>query len=439
MSAFTQERGDRYAKSRLLNERASGPLAAGVTTAFRAFERPVPLFIAEASGAHLVDADGNRYVDYVCGFGPIILGHGHEVVSDAVARAARTLQQVGGQHEGEIRLAERLCELVPSFERIRLGMSGSEGSHAAIRLARAATGRPLIVKFAGHYHGWFDGILVGTASLPPGLAESAGQPQSSVADIVLIEWNDVEAIRDLFARVGDRIAAVITEALPCNQGVIYPADGYLEELRALTESAGSLLIFDEVVTGFRVGLGGAQTLFGVTPDLTVVAKAMGNGFPISAFGGRADLMDLVASNKVLHAGTFNGGGISVAAANATIDVLSSDPGIYERMRRLGQLLMTGLEKAGDAVGLRLVAQGPGPVFFTWFLEEGGVTTYRDHRRANGGRYARFAELLLNEGTRVIPAGRWYLNAAHTDDDVAQTLAATERALAVLVHEERHGE
>ncbi len=146
------------------------------------------------------------------------------------------------------------------------------------------------MKFAGHYHGLFDGILVGTANLPPGLAESAGQPQSSVADIVLIEWNDVEAVRDLFARDGDRIAAVITEALPCNQGVIYPADGYLEELRALTESAGSLLIFDEVITGFRVGLGGAQTLFGVTPDLTVVAKAMGNGCPISAFGGRADLI-----------------------------------------------------------------------------------------------------------------------------------------------------
>lgn len=437
MSVLAQERGDRYAQSRLLYERALRPLAAGVTTAFRAHERPVPLFIAEASGSHLVDADGNRYVDYVCGFGPIILGHGHEVVADAVGRAARTLQQVGGQHEGEVRLAERLCELVPSFERIRLAMSGSEGIHAAIRLARAATGRPLIVKFAGHYHGWLDGVLVGTASLPPGLVESDGLPQSAVADVVLIEWNEVEVIRDLFARAGDRIAAVITEALPCNQGVMYPADGYLEELRALTESAGSLLIFDEVVTGFRVGIGGAQTLFGVTPDLTVVAKAMSNGFPVSAFGGRADLMNLVASNQVLHAGTFNGGGISVAAANATIDVLSGDPGIYERMGRLGQRLMTGLENAADAVGLRLVTQGPGPVFFTWFLEEGGVSTYRDHRRADGGRYARFAELMLNEGTRVIPVGRWYLNAAHTDADIDETLAAAERAFAVLARE-RHG-
>jgi len=417
-----------YAHSEELHQRASRVLAGGVSTAFRLYERPVPLFMAEARGSKVVDVDGNEYVDFACGFGPVILGHADEDVTAAVAQAAAGVQQVGAQHLGEVELAELLCEVVPAFELVRLGSSGSEAVHAALRLARGVTGRPLVVKFAGHYHGWFDGVLAGTAHLPPTLPESRGQNPSALADLVLTDWNDIAALEALFASAGDRIAAVIMEPFPCNQGCMFPAPGYLEAVRRLTQSAGSLLIFDEVITGFRIGLGGAQEATGVTPDLGIVAKAMANGFPISAFGGRRELMDLASDNRVLHAGTFNGGGISVAAALATIRRLKdSDGEIHARLERLGGRLMEGLESLGAEHGHRMVTQGPGPVFFSWFLEEGGVDSYRDHLRADSARYARLAELMLAEGVRVIPAGRWYLNGAHSDEDVDRTLEAADAA------------
>ena len=421
-----------FDRSTELHQRACGSLAGGVSTAFRMFERPVPLFIREASGSHLVDEDGNEYVDYVCGFGPVILGHGHPGVAGAVAAAAANVQQVGAQYRAELELAERLCEVVPAFERVRLALAGSEAIHAALRLARAATGRPLVVKFAGHYHGWLDSILTGTSHLPPALPETAGQLPSALADVVVANWNDEDELRRVVADAGDRLAAVIMEPFPCNMGVIPPRPGYLELARELTREAGALLVFDEVISGFRVAPGGAQELFGVVPDLAVVAKALGNGFPVSAFGGRADLMDAVATNRSMHAGTFNGGGVSVAAASATLDALLGDDGAtYERMRALGKRLMDGLVARAADAGHRLVAQGPGPVFFTWFLESGGVERFQDHLEADAALYARLAEQLLSEGVRVIPAGRWYLTAAHTEEDIERTLDAVERALARL--------
>ena len=426
----TAHRG--FARSRALHARASEVLAGGVSTAFRMFERPVPLFIEQASGAELVDVDHNRYVDFVAGFGPIVLGHADPAVGSAVTEAGARPQQVGAQHENEIRLAEALCEHVPAFESVRLALSGSEAIQAALRLARAATGRPLVLKFAGHYHGWLDSVFTATSHGSPGFPESGGQSSAALADLRVIEWNDEQALREAFATAGDRLAAVVMEALPCNQGVIHPRDGYLELARELCDEHGSVLIFDEVITGFRLGLGGAQALTGVTPDLAIVAKAMGNGYPISAFGGRADLMALVATNRVVHAGTYNGGGASVAAALATIERLR-DPGFaaHDRMRRLGRRLMDGLRESAARHGHRLIAQGPGPVFFTWFHDLDEVTCYREHRLADGGRYARWAELLLSEGVRVIPAGRWYLTAAHTDAHIDETLAAAERAFAGL--------
>ncbi len=426
-----EEELERYAGSRALHARAARTLAGGVSTAFRLYERPVPLFIREARGAHLTDVDGREYVDFVCGYGPVVLGHGHEPVAAAVADAALRLQQVGAQHEAEIELAEILCERVPAFEVVRYSMSGSEAIHAALRLARGATGRPLVVKFAGHYHGWLDNIFSATAHLGPALPESVGQTTSSLADLVVCDWNDAEALEQLFDAAGDRIAAVIMEAIPCNQGVLYPAPGYLERVRELTAQAGSVLMFDEVITGFRLGLGGAQAATGVTPDLAIVAKAMANGFPISAFGGSRALMEAVAANRVVHAGTFNGGGISVAAALATIRELAGAPDVYDRMHGLGGRLLAGLEEVARRHGHRLVTQGPGSVFFAWFLDEGQVSGYRDHLRADAGKYGRFAELMLEEGVRVIPAGRWYLSAAHDEDDIDRALEAADRALARL--------
>jgi glutamate-1-semialdehyde 2,1-aminomutase len=319
---------------------------------------------------------------------------------------------------------------VPCYETVRFSLSGSEAVHGAIRLARGITGRPLVVKFAGHYHGWLDEMYTGIAGGPPPVPESDGQGPGAIASVRLIDWNDGNELRRLFAQVGDQIAAVIMEPLPCNQGVIWPESGYLELARELTANAGSLLIFDEVITGFRIGLGGAQERYRVSPDLAVVAKAMGNGFPISAFGGSAELMEPVAKNAVVHAGTYNGGGISVAAAMATLDRLTADEPVYERMTALGERLMAGLVDAAISHGHQFTAQGPGPVFFGWFAER-EVRSFRDHLDADAEKYARFAELMLDAGVRIIPAGRWYLSAVHDEDDVDRALDAADRAFAAL--------
>ncbi len=314
-----------FRRSSALRERASQVLPAGVSTSFRAAEKPVPLFFERAQGATMVDVDGNAYIDYVCGFGPIILGHSHPEVAEAVARAAGRLVQLGGQHEGEVELAERLVRHVPSFEMVRPTMSGSEAAHAAIRLARAATGRSIVVKFAGQYHGWLDGVLGATRRLPPLLPESLGQPASALAEMVAIEWNDREALERVLTGSGDQVAALIMEPYPCNGGVIPPEPGFVEAARELTRACGAVLIFDEVISGFRLGLGGAQRELGVTPDLTIVAKAMANGVPIAAFGGRRDLMELLVDGRVSHAGTYNGGGISVAAPSRPWTCSSGSP------------------------------------------------------------------------------------------------------------------
>ncbi len=429
------------ARSRALHERAVKSLSGGVSTAFRLSERPVPLSFKRASGAHLVDVDDRTYIDYVCGYGPVILGHGHEEVAAAVSEAAHGMQQIGGQHVGEVELAETLCRVVPAFERVRLSLSGSEAVHAALRVARANTGRGLVIKFAGHYHGWLDNIFASTNRLPPTAPMSEGQPESAVSDVLTIEWNDAAQLRAVFAAEGERIAALIMEPYPCNGGVIPPLPGFVALARELTISAGSVLIFDEVITGFRLGLGGASERLGIVPDMAIVAKAMANGFPISAFGGRAELMELVADNRVVHAGTFNGGGTSVAASLATIAVLEREP-IHQRLTRLGSRLRDGLVKAARNQGHRLVVQGPGPVFFAWLLDSGEVTSFRDHLRADTAAYAAFAEAMLAEGVRIIPAGRWYLNAAHTDEDVDATIDAAERAFAAippLVHQRGSGD
>jgi glutamate-1-semialdehyde 2,1-aminomutase len=420
-----------FDRSYELHARAAQVIAGGVSTAFRSFERPVPITVASAAGSRLTDVDGNELVDFVCGMGPIILGHGHDDVVAAVTRAAARLQQPSAQHEAEIELAERIRRILPSCERLRFGLSGSEAVHAALRVSRAVTGRSLVVKFAGHYHGWLDSIYAATSHLPPARPETAGQQPSALQDLLAIEWNDAAGLEQLFADHGDKIAALIMEAYPCNGGVVPAAPGFLERCRALCDRHGSLLVFDEVITGFRVGLSGAQGMLGVTPDLTVLAKAMGNGFPISAFGGRADVMEEIAANRVLHAGTYNGGGISIAAALATTSALAAEPEIYLRMAVLGTRLRDGLEALGLRHGHRIVTQGPGPVFFAWFIDEGGVATFRDHLAADHARYARFAALMLAEGVRVIPAGRWYLSAAHDDADVDLALAAADRALARL--------
>lgn len=428
----------RYQRSAALYARARETLAGGVSSNFRLGGDPHPLYFQRASGAHVVDVDGNDYVDFTLGMGPVILGHGAAAVAAAVADALSRAQLVAGQTLDEVDLAERLRDLVPAAELVRLGSSGSEMVQAALRIARAATGRPLVVKFEGHYHGWLDPILVSTqppidragpADAPVPWLPSAGQAEASVDQVIVLPWNGLAALERLFAGPdAARVAAVICEPILCNTSVISPAPGFLERLRDLTRDTGSVLVFDEVITGFRVGLGGAQARLGVTPDLVVLAKAMGNGFPIAALAGTRDLMLRTAGN-VLHGGTYNGNLASVAAAKATLATLVEEgPAGYARMEALGEALMTGLRVVAKRMGVRLLVQGLGSVFNTTF-GDGPIRDYRDYAATDLARQRRFVVALQDLGVRVTSRGTWFLSLAHTRDDIDRALSAAAEALA----------
>ncbi len=434
------DRTHRYARSVEMYARAQGSLAGGVSSNFRLGGDPGPLFFDRAQGAHLVDVDGNDYVDYVLGMGPSILGHAPEAVVAAVGEQLGRGQLVAGQTEQEVELAERFRDAVPCAELVRFGSSGTEMVQAALRLARAATGRPLIAKFEGHYHGWLDPILVSTqpplslagpADAPTPWLPSAGQVASSVDEVLVLPWNDLAVLeRALTGPGSERIAALICEPILCNTCVIPAEPGFLEAARALTTANGSLLIFDEVITGFRVGFGGAQARLGITPDLATFAKAMGSGFPIAALAGRRDLMLLTAGN-VLHGGTYNANVSSVAAANATLAELAADGGaVYGRIERMGERLMDGLRSHADRLGVDLWVQGLGTAFNTTF----GVGPFHDYRAyaaSDLARQRRFLIALQDRGVRVTGRGTWFLSAAHEDADIERTLVAAGDALVAV--------
>ena len=418
-------------------QRARRVLPGGVSSNVKMEERPHPLFFDRAEGSRLYDCDGNAYIDYTCGYGPVVLGHAYPPVVEALQAAAARGFLYGGQHEGEILLAERLAAMVPCIEMVRYNCTGSEVVVAAVRLARAYTRRTKIIRFTGHYHGWFDEELLATHPAPDGDArpvpESAGQPATSAAHVLVASWNDAAALERVLAAYRGDVAAVLMEPIMCNSGVIMPDPGYLERVRALCTEHGTVLIFDEVITGFRVHLGGAQALLGITPDLAVFGKAMANGFPLSCIGGRRDIMDLIASGGVVHAGTFNGNPLGVAAALATIDELARDDGaVFRRLNATGQRLMQGIREAAAGRGIPVLVQGPGPVFYMWFTDRPAITGYRSSAQVSREPYARFAAAMLAGGVRVIPGGRWYVTYSHTDDDVDRTLKTVEVALAAAV-------
>jgi glutamate-1-semialdehyde 2,1-aminomutase len=335
-------------------------------------------------------------------------------------------------------LARRVQELVPCAELVRFGVAGSEMVQAALRLARAATGRPKIVKFEGHYHGWFDTILVSVAppleragpdEAPEPYLPSAGQSAAAAHDIAVLPWNDLEAVRAYLAAHAAETAALIMEPILCNTSVVLPRRGYLEGVRALCDEHGVVLIFDEVITGFRVGLRGAQGRLGVTPDLAVFAKSLAGGFPIGAFAGKRSIMELAGNGSVLHGGSFNGHTASVAAALATLEELSRD-GVYERMEARGNALIDGLREVAARSGAPLQVQGLGTVFNTSFGDGSPVVDYRSYaRHTDAARLPGFLHALQEEGVRPTSRGTWFLSTAHTDDDVEATIRATERALA----------
>jgi len=424
---------NRYQKSKELYARATRVLAGGVSSEFRKFNQPHPLFYKGGCGARITDVDDNSYLDFTLSQGPLLLGHAHPHVLERVERASRDGQLYAGQHLLELELAEKLQRLIPCAERMRFCLSGSEADHLALRLARGFTGKTKFIRFEGHYHGWFDEAIAGVAAGPcddpafTPVLRTQGLPPGIHDHVSMLQWNDLAAVEAMFTKHSDDIAAIITEPVMCNHGCIPPEPGFLEGLRALCDHHGALLIFDEVITGFRLGMGGAQRYFEVIPDLAVFGKAMASGYPISVLAGKATVLERVASGAVLLAGTMNSGVPCVAAALATLEVLEREQ-LHERLFEHGRRLMQGLQDAGRAAGLPLRVQGLGPMFHAGFSPLERTRNYRDTLRFDKTLYGAFVRAMQERNIRLIGRGLWYLSAAHTTADIEEALRHSRDAL-----------
>ncbi len=383
------------------------------------------VFLSHAKGARLVDVDGNEYVDYLLGQGPNFLGHAPDAVLDAVDAACRKGMVYGAQHELEIEAAERMLGAIGWADRVRFAMTGTEAVQAAFRAARAHTGKRLIVRFAGHYHGWLDDVLAGVGPEGQSVPVSEGQLADRLEDSITLPWNDLSAVEAMLDSRSDEIAAVIMEPVMLNAGSIEPAPGYLEGVRAACDRHGVVLIFDEVIAGFRVALGGASQRYGVTPDLATYGKAMAGGWPVAAFAGKAEILDPIGTAVVNHSGTFNASVMACAATAATLRVLAEDPP-YDRLEEIGGRLQDGLRSLADEHDLNLNVQGV-PMAFHVSFGRGPVDSYAGLQSLDLARYAEFSRVLVEHGVWVTGRGIWYVSAAHTHADVDETLERVDRA------------
>ena len=409
----------------------------GVNSPVRAF-RGVggrPFFVARAAGARIEDVDGRAYVDFLGSWGPLILGHAHPSVVEALGDAARRGTSYGAPTEGEVEMAALIARAMPSMEMMRLVSSGTEAAMSAIRLARGATGRDLVVKFDGCYHGHADSLLVkaGSGGATFGVPDSGGVPAALAALTVALPFNDLDAVARLMDARGHEVAVVVVEPVAGNMGVVPPATGYLQGLRDLCTRHGALLLFDEVITGFRVGPGGAQARYGVRPDLTCLGKIIGGGLPVGAYGGRRDLMEQVSPlGPVYQAGTLSGNPLAVAAGLATLKVLA-DPTVYERLDRLGARVESGLSEAAGHAGVALTVNRVGSML-TAFFTAAPVVDLASAKRADTARYARFFHAMLERGV-FLAASQFeaaFVSLAHTDDDLDTAARAAREAMKTLV-------
>jgi glutamate-1-semialdehyde 2,1-aminomutase len=405
----------------------------GVNSPVRAFKGVggTPLFMRRGKGALVWDVDGNSYVDYVGSWGPLVAGHSHPDVLKAVQQAIERGLSFGAPTEGEVEMAELLCRLVPSLEQVRLVSSGTEATMSAIRLARGYTGRSTIVKFEGCYHGHADALLVkaGSGALTLGQPSSAGVPPEVTAHTLVLEYNNIAQVEAAFAREGGRVAAVIVEPVAGNMNLVAPRPGFLETLRTLCTRHGALLIFDEVMTGFRVALGGAQALYGVKPDMTTLGKVIGGGLPVGAFGGRRDIMQLIAPlGPVYQAGTLSGNPVAVAAGLATLK-LAEAPGFYDRLGATALQLCGGLEAAARKHGVPFSAQNVGGMFGLYF-RAGAPSSYAEVMECDKEAFNAFFHGMLAEGVYLAPSAyeAGFVSAAHGNTDIAKTVAAAEKVL-----------
>lgn len=432
---------NRYHESARLLARAQNVLASGVSSEFRKYNHPHAIFYTHGQGSRIYDVDGNVYLDFTLSQGPLIVGHSHPKVVAAIADYSATGQLYAGQHLKEMELAEKLHELIPSAELMRFCLDGSEAVQTALRVARAKTGKQKFLRFEGHYHGWLDNVAwgistpsaeaLGSREAPSVYPWSGGLADHSREEFIVLPWNDLELVRKTVAQHHADLAAIITEPVMCNNGCIPPAEGFLQGLRDICDEYRVALIFDEVITGFRLGLSGAQGYFGVTPDLAIFAKAIASGYPISAIVGKRDWMEEIASARVIHAGTMNSGNATVAAALATIAVLESDPGTYPRMFRLGQRLMDGLRAAAKETGEPLLVQGMGPMFNTTFASLSAMHDYRDTLQGDKAKLGRFIAGLHDRGIRVIGRGLWYISAVHTEEEIDEAVSVAREVLQTL--------
>ena len=390
-----------------------------------------PLFITRAAGSRVWDADDNEFIDYVCSWGPMILGHAHPDVVSAVSAAAEKGTSYGAPTEGEVRLAELVVDSVPSIELVRFVNSGTEATMSALRLARAFTGRSKILKFDGGYHGHGDALLVkaGSGLATAGVPTSAGIHAGLAADTIVLPYNDTEALEKAFAAHPGEIAAVIVEPIAGNMGVVPPQPGYLGAMREITERDGALLIFDEVISGFRVGLDGAQGMFKITPDLTCLGKIVGGGLPVGAYGGREGVMAMVAPlGPMYQAGTLSGNPLAMAAGIATLEQLR-EPGIYDRLERLGALLEAGLTEVFADTEVPMTINRVGSLL-TVFFSPGPVRDMADASAGDHEAFGRWFHGLLEGGIYIAPSDyeAWFVSIAHTEADIEQTVSAAKAAL-----------
>lgn len=423
--------------SAALFEEAQRYIPGGVNSPVRAFRGVggTPLFFSHAEGPWLIDEDNNRYVDYVGAWGPLILGHRHPAVIEALQTQLTRGLGYGASTAAEVEIAKTICALVPSIEKVRLVTSGTEATMSAIRVARGYTRRDKVVKFEGCYHGHVDSLLVkaGSGALTLGEPDSLGVPKAYTDLTHVLPFNDIEALKTLFANDGDNIACVIVEPVAGNMNLVPPVPGFLETMRELCTKHGSVLIFDEVMTGFRTALGGAQSVYGITPDLTTLGKVIGGGLPVGAFGGRADIMNCIAPlGAVYQAGTLAGSPLAVAAGLAMLKQIQQ-PGFYQRLTDNTAKLLNGLQERADAAGIAFTTSQVGGMFGCFFTNEKQVTRFDQVMACDVARFKRYFHLMLENKVYLAPSAfeAGFVSAAHGDDEIQFTLQAAEQAFAAL--------
>ena len=430
-----------YSKSKKQFKESKKYLAGGVSSHFRMIFHPVPLTYKSAKGSKLTDIDGNIYIDYALAAGPIVLGHAPNEVLRAVKKSLKNGQLYYGQHETEIKLAKKITQIIPSAERVRFASTGSEAVHAAIRLSRGYTKKKIILKFHGQYHGWFDNQMLGINPLNKNNKvynsygtnmESMGQLPSSAEDIISIPWNDINVLKKTIKKYKKDLAAIIMEPIMCNTCVILPKEKYLEEVRKICTQNKIILIFDEVITGFRIKLGGAQEHLNVTPDLSIFAKGIASGFSLSCLVGKKKIMDFLAMNKVIHGGTYNSSVLNTVAALKTIEIIQKQKNIfYKRLDIVRKKLTDEFYKIAKKKNININIQGIGSIFHISFTEKTILENHKDYLETDLNTSQKFIRKMQDNKIRITGRGTWFISYAHTNTDIKKTIKSFSKSLDCL--------